>query len=382
MSSSAKFSLADIVLVIDHRENQIYPHLPIEATEINYVKKQLTVGDYALVNNKTQQILAVFERKTLNDFGASFKDGRYLNKEKMIQIRKETGCRLFYIIEGCAFPQPQQTFARIPYNRIEGAITHLMMRDNIMIIQTQNTHHTVVKLVRFIKSTLELLNKPDNELVIKSDYSTLIPSEESTDTDSPQCSKDGGTESKINPVDDKEFLKSLDVFDSLTRNVKRSDIDVVRTMWAAFKGLSVVSADALITKISIMDVVRGNITEQQIRSLKTASGRSLTKTVINSLIKMSKGDPVVEKNLLSRIPGISLNTAKEILETRTLKFLLSLEEGVISIVKVGKSQRNLGMKKAAAIIKYFSFKVDLTESLPAVDETLKTDCAKESLADI
>ena len=151
-------TIKDLDFIVDDREKALYPHLEVEATEINVKKQRITTGDYALICTKTNQLLAVFERKSLTDFGASLKDGRYLNKQSLLDIRAITGCRIIYIIEGPAHPNSSMTFARVPFAAIESSIFHMMVRDNIIMMYTLNTQHTISKLVSFIKSMVTLLN--------------------------------------------------------------------------------------------------------------------------------------------------------------------------------------------------------------------------------
>jgi ERCC4-type nuclease len=87
-----------------------------ELNDIPWSRVQITVGDYIVVSG--DKIVAVIERKTLDDYGASLKDGRANNKQKMINLRKKTGCRIIYIIEGDAFPSPNDCYSNIPYKNI------------------------------------------------------------------------------------------------------------------------------------------------------------------------------------------------------------------------------------------------------------------------
>lgn len=74
-------------LVVDNRERNVFDTLNVEMKltqpQIDYEIKTLTVGDYAIIENRTETLIAIFERKTLeSDFPASIRDGRYENKEK------------------------------------------------------------------------------------------------------------------------------------------------------------------------------------------------------------------------------------------------------------------------------------------------------------
>lgn len=365
-----KVTIRDLCLIVDDREKNLYPHLELEATEINYMKKRINVGDYALVNMRTGEIIAVFERKSLKDFGASFKDGRYLNKESMLELRRKTNCRVIYIVEGPANPQPNATFSRVPYSRIESAIFHMMIRDQIIPMHTTNTQNTIVKLIRFIKSMVTLLNKETLDFKPCSDF--MQPSGNVTSETSDNVVTDGSSEGVTDVSDVSDVTKVTKVTSSfnyddssapqfvipegLTAKITKSDIDIVREMWACFSGVSVINADNFITKMSINDIIRGKISAKEISEIKTPSGVSISRHIIKSFTKMAtSGDTAIEARLLSKIPGISLASAKSILESTSLRQLLSYEPGAISIFKVGKARRNLGTAKAERILKYFNF---------------------------
>ncbi len=74
------------------------------------------------INANTHQLIAIFERKTLSDFASSFKDGRYENKQKMINTRNITNCRLFFIVEGNIPKNKIQKINGIPFQNIESSI--------------------------------------------------------------------------------------------------------------------------------------------------------------------------------------------------------------------------------------------------------------------
>ena len=85
-------------LIIDDRERSIYPYLETELYNIEYIIKRINIGDYSIIDD-SNKIIVCFERKTLEDLASSIKDGRYGNKESMIELREKTNCKLFYIIE-------------------------------------------------------------------------------------------------------------------------------------------------------------------------------------------------------------------------------------------------------------------------------------------
>ena len=133
------------LLRIDQRERAVFNTFPFKC---DFVIEQLTVGDYVITRGPL--IKAVFERKTLKDYGASIKDGRTQNVGKLLELRIKTGCDIFYIIEGPAFPSQSTEYAGIPYRNIASSIRNLQVRHGINIIKTQSEAHTVEELENFI----------------------------------------------------------------------------------------------------------------------------------------------------------------------------------------------------------------------------------------
>ena len=145
-------------LCVDNRERAVIKYSDIwESNGLKFRLKQMTIGDYALVfENK---IIAVFERKTYTDYASSISDGRHSNVNKLLNLREECGCDIYYIIEGSAFPSPTRRFNNITYSAIESSIFHLMARDKIFMLYSKNNEETAKLLVRFSKSMLNMHNK-------------------------------------------------------------------------------------------------------------------------------------------------------------------------------------------------------------------------------
>lgn len=334
---------SDLLLIVDDRERAVFHHLKTEASDINFSIKRIEIGDYAIVDTVLNKIIAVFERKTLEDLGSSIKDGRYGNKIKMINLRAKTGCALFYILEGPASPKPTDFFGGILYTNLESAIYHMMIRDNIMLINSLNTLDTVYKLVRFYKSMVNLANKP----VVIDALPAITFSEQQQKLEEGQVSAHAKK-----PVEEKTSLEktSLEISETpnyttqLTAREAKSDKDILREMWSVFKGITVVSADIFITQWAIAEIIY-----RKVDLTKLPKGIKISKNVVRALSSIDKR---TEERLLSAIPGISESTAKQLLTNRTLRQLLSYEVGAISIICVGKAQKKLGEVKAKNIKKY------------------------------
>jgi hypothetical protein len=116
---------------------------------------QLNTGDYLVCRQFAgggAEVLAAFERKTLTDFAASIRDGRHENRHKLLDLRARTGAAVYYLVEGPAFPRPSARYGRLPYSTLLSAITNLMVRDGIQVVQTADQAHTAQRLVEFLRA--------------------------------------------------------------------------------------------------------------------------------------------------------------------------------------------------------------------------------------
>lgn len=310
-------------LIIDTRERNVTRH-EREFEGIQYEIKQITTADYVITCG--DNIVTAFERKSLEDFAASIKDGRSDNKKKLLELRKKTGCAIVYIIEGDPFPRPGDCYGNIPYRFIESSIFHLMVRDNITVLRTQDTLGTASALVRFVQSM--------NTLAPKMDFD--------------ERKKNGGF-----PTDCDTITSQINIAEELTRKHVRSDHEIARELWSCFPGIATETADEYAATWSIADIVCEKIPRAQIANFKMANGRKISKKVVNSLTGITNP---VEVRLLTCIEGISVATAKELMAERPLKTLLGYGAPGISMCKVGKSKRSLGDERAQRIIRLFNYK--------------------------
>lgn len=133
-------------LIVDTREDGVLAFMNYEGV----VREQITVGDFAI--KVADRVVAIFERKTLDDYGASIRDGRMANKLKMVEARETSEAaghplHLYYIIE-----RPLKNFADthefggVAYSSIRSSIRHLMTEYGIMIIWTTSEQDTAREL--------------------------------------------------------------------------------------------------------------------------------------------------------------------------------------------------------------------------------------------
>ncbi len=153
-------------IIIDDRESAVIPFLKKQESKnegITCLVKRINIGDYALCYNNN--IKVIIERKTWKDLSASIRDGRKANVNKLLKLRKEIGCKIIYLIEGNAYPNPDQYFARIQYKNLISHLNHLMFRDDIHMVYSKDQEYTAYKLFELCKNymTLDETNNEINE---------------------------------------------------------------------------------------------------------------------------------------------------------------------------------------------------------------------------
>lgn len=302
-------------LIVDKRERNVTRH-SAELDKITWESQQITTADYVITRQTAggqTAIVAIIERKSLEDFAASIKDGRHANKEKLVAMRAKTGCAVIFIVEGPHDPSPTDNFGNIPYRHIESSIFHLAVRDKFSIFRTRDTLDTARWLVKFVTSigTIEEIG--------------------------------GGVEPPATPVPADMSM--------LTARHETSDTDIIRAIWAKLPGISVTSADDYARRWSLKELAAG-IPADQISSHKLATGRAINKKVAASLSGCGRA---LEVKLLSGVPGVSMTLASQILQEHGLAAVLSWGVGGIALINRGK--KKVGDKLAARIVELFDKKL-------------------------
>ncbi len=129
-------------LFIDNREQKLIPLLP------DFTPKQLELGDI-IVDSSNHKI--IFERKTIQDFNSSLKDGRYRNQKLRLlewknnfeeNVRKD----VIYILE--------EKYGDNKDKAYWGAIVNANLRDGIFVIQSDGLMRTA-EIANDIKKKVE-----------------------------------------------------------------------------------------------------------------------------------------------------------------------------------------------------------------------------------
>lgn len=163
-------------IIIDVREESLYNDifdrdLDIYKDKIKITKETLDIGD---IHIKYNDILYIFERKTVRDLISSIHDGRYREqKARMLSIYDKY--QLSYIIE-----EDDVISSKIFSNKsiIQGAYINTMFRDNIRVLFTKKITETATLLlsiaVKIIENPKNFISRNTNNENAESCYTDHI----------------------------------------------------------------------------------------------------------------------------------------------------------------------------------------------------------------
>ena len=163
-------------IIIDVREESLYNDifdrdLDIYKDKIEITKETLDIGD---IHIKYNDILYIFERKTVRDLISSIHDGRYREqKARMLSIYYKY--QLSYIIE-----EDDVISSKIFSNKsiIQGAYINTMFRDNIRVLFTKKITETATLLlsiaVKIIENPKNFISRNTNNENAESCYTDHI----------------------------------------------------------------------------------------------------------------------------------------------------------------------------------------------------------------
>ena len=136
------------ILFIDNRESDPIKLLKEKINNDDIELKNLEIGDFIFQQNENSEI--IIERKTIADFDASIKDGRYKDQKirlkKYVEENSEKNIKIVYLLEGNN---------KTEFKQYWGAIINLMIRDSFYIIQSPNLE----KSTDIIKNIYEKIKK-------------------------------------------------------------------------------------------------------------------------------------------------------------------------------------------------------------------------------
>jgi ERCC4-type nuclease len=342
-----------IYLIVDTRERFLHKLIQDTFSEngVHFETMQINTGDYLICEQvgSGMEILACIERKTLKDYAASFKDGRYTNTNKMIDLREKTNCQLYYFVEGQVFLAPTTRIAGIPYKNIVNSTIHMMIRDNIHTVRTKDEQGTVDMLLEFIRS----YEKIDIRAIHTADNIDIRATV--------AIQPDGGSEVPIVdiPSEQQPIICNTVVHvpierDIITNKIDKSDVTIITEMWESLAGISLSTARNIAETCSFDEFFNQDI---DIKLIKTQGGKSIIKSGITSLNSLKKYDIKKSINVLSAIPGISKTVAAQLIDKYNLSELITTPQ--LSEFKIQQKSREVrfGDSKSNLIKKYLTYKI-------------------------
>ena len=305
----------DIILKVDHRERAIHEHInaifaekPTFCVDIQPPEyTQLDIADYVIVAQTENEckVLAIIERKTLEDYAASLKDGRIMNTEKLLKLREESGCQVYYLIEGNINTGYDTQICGIEYYKILANIRDAQIIHNINILNTSNKLHTA----RELKFLLERYTKTYDEI--------------------------------------SHNIKTSGGFDEIVEKCKPTKEQVLRNelviIWTNLLSNSAkiktnrspsLASVVLASKFTLKSWLDGLIKLEDVIDIKV-NNRRLNGNIIDLLTEPMTPD--LQLKALTTINGISERCAKGILEKTTINDIIK-KKSTINIVVFGNNK--------------------------------------------
>lgn len=333
--------MSNLKLTIDARERAVIPFFKEENPNIDLEVKQIQIGDYAISHG--DNILFCIERKSWRDLSGSIKDGRIENVNKLISLREKTNCKLFYLIEGRARNAPNKRFARIPYKSLLSHLDHLMFRDNIHIIYSNDEEDTAVRLIELCNSYLTLNIKP----TIGAGGVSLegVEGVSASSVENP-----GGVDGQS--IDGASTNIAL-----LTTVIPKTDLQIIYNLWCAIPQITTKTATLFIdANYHISDLILGKITKETISTIRYPNGTIIGKRADKIIKIKDSDDPANYKhycNIIAEIPGVTKKTAMIILMKATFDELITGHLSINELSLIKKTEKSkIGDSVAKKIYKF------------------------------
>ncbi|VEN38033.1 unnamed protein product [Callosobruchus maculatus] len=216
----------DIILYVDTQEvegkNTTDPMLEeLDHLGIKYEVKSLKIGDYIWIcrertSNKELVLPYIIERKRLDDFSGSIKDGRY--HEQKFRLKKSGIKNVYYLIED----YNKKKHIGLPLSTLRQAAVNTAIQDGFYVKETKNWMHTARFLAQF---TAVLLNTFKDKTIFRA-------AKESIQDD---------------PANDLISLMSFNEFNqSSSKNKAMTVSDMFTKMLIQINGMSVDKATAIV----------------------------------------------------------------------------------------------------------------------------------------
>ena len=319
-----------VFIVSDDRERDVAPFLadgadpwaPAGFAPCPVVTRRVTTGDFHVCAagraGAPARVLACVERKTLSDFAASFKDGRYANVEKMLELRAATGCALMFFVEGPAFPSPGRRIARIPYVNIRAAIDSLLVQ-GIPTVLTEDPADTAARLRGIARAYARAPAAVPAAAAAATAVTAAAPAAATAPAAAPAAATASATASATAPADGPTSAdgpasdENMAVPEELTAPKYATPRAEGTAMWSTLAGISQVTGRVLTDAFSVGEIATGLVGDAQVAAVRMPSGRALGADALRSLAALRAGDVGVATRVLTAVRGVSRATAETLL---------------------------------------------------------------------
>jgi ERCC4-type nuclease len=145
-------SLSSVILAIDFRESSLMEQLQV--LKVPFVSESLPLGD-VLFRDLSGSAIALFERKTLDDYAGSHLTNRYREQRARLLTAKSQGTQIGYLLEGGWRYGAQERVFGQPTEGKRSTVNETMLRTlafrlqfkyKIPVIQTANVLETAYTL--------------------------------------------------------------------------------------------------------------------------------------------------------------------------------------------------------------------------------------------
>ena len=145
-------SLSSVILAIDFRESSLMEQLQV--LKVPFVSESLPLGD-VLFRDLSGSAIALFERKTLDDYAGSHLTNRYREQRARLLTAKSQGTQIGYLLEGGWHYGAQERVFGQPTEGKRSTVNETMLRTlafrlqfkyKIPVIQTANVLETAYTL--------------------------------------------------------------------------------------------------------------------------------------------------------------------------------------------------------------------------------------------
>ena len=169
-------SLPTVILAVDFRESSLMTQLQV--LKVPFVSESLPLGD-VLFRDLSGSTIALFERKTLDDYAGSHLTNRYREQRARLITARSQGTQIGYLLEGGWRYGAQERVFGQPTEGKRSTVNETMLRTlafrlqfkyKIPIIQTANvleTAYTLKHLYEILQQDVAYFKEtPEEDLVV------------------------------------------------------------------------------------------------------------------------------------------------------------------------------------------------------------------------